>query len=69
MAYELRRNVILELRIQVAKSKLIRLRHEVESFLQVYQHPDAKPEQVKDAAARLEEVNNELANIAPSLHE
>lgn len=68
MGYELRRNVILELKLQVAKSKLIRLRFEVESFLGTFNHSEADPERVKEAAARLEEINNELQNTAPNLH-
>jgi hypothetical protein len=69
MSYELRRNVILELRLQVSKSKLIRLRVEVERFLSTYANKGISAEDVTKAAKDLEDVNNELQNIAPSLHE
>ena len=67
--YSFRRNVILELRLQVAKSKLIRLRHEVETFLAIYENKGNSAEDVATAAHYLEEANNELQNTAPNLHE
>ena len=65
---DLRRNIILELKLQVATSKLIRLRNEVQTFLLTFVLPQVSEEDKKAAAERLEEVNNELENSAPNLH-
>ena len=68
MSHEIRRNVILELRLQVQKSKLTKLIVEVETFLQVFASPQKDVNDVRLAADRLVEICNELQNTTPNLH-
>lgn len=68
MSYDLRRNVILELKLQVQRAKFIKLSVEVERFLAHYENKAVSAEDVCAAANRLKEIVNELQNSAPNLH-
>jgi hypothetical protein len=67
--YDNRRNVILELRLQVAKAKLEKLHRSVDKFLETCAAENVSSEDVTDAVKRLREINEELQNTAPNLHE
>ena len=66
--YEIRRNLQLELKLQVQKAKLTKLTVEVERFLGDFRNTQIKSEDLKTSAERLEEICNELQNMASNLH-
>jgi hypothetical protein len=71
MSYDLRRNVILELRLQVCRSKYIRLKNETEQLCDMLIHGIEGVElheRFMEQAKRAQEVLNELENTAPNLH-
>lgn len=69
MGMDLRRALIADMRLQVARTKLILLRHHASQLISVIKAKEKDiPPEVKEFVERFEEVLNELENTACSLH-
>lgn len=69
MGQDLRRSLITDVRLQVARTKLILMRHHANQLITVIKAKEKDiPADVKEFVERFEEVMNELENTASNLH-